>query len=539
MIINASDYGILPGTECGAELERVIKKIPRDGTEKVLKFLKGDYYINAQNLTKYKLFITNTAGDNEYSKNETPHTVPVALYFDGFRNLTVEGSGARFIISGKATNCVISNCENFILRDITIDTDKPDFHELKVVGTGRFYADFELSQYDDYEFRGGTVIFKGNGFETDIKYKSKKSWWPNKISGEDPEENLRSKHPLMSSLKLKKINENTVRSYCFDAGRFSTGDRFYIFDNRRQFAGIFVDNSKNVNIQGVAQHFNYSLAVVCQCSENITLSKLDLTPQNGYFVTSVADFVQCCMCRGYFNVTDCVFDGAGDDTINCHGFHFKVTKVSGSTVKVRFMHPQSHGYNPFRAGDKVAFIDKDTLLENGQSEVVSSTLLDEYTIELLLNGQMPTEKMMIENISACPDLYFARNEIHRIVTRGMLITTRGKVLVEDNHFYRNGMSGILISDDASNWYESGMCASVTIRNNIFEYCGEHGVFVNPENKIHGGAVHKNITVKGNVFKECAKVCFCAKSSENLDFSGNTVESAPRIIETENCENVIV
>lgn len=539
MIINVSDYGILPGTECGAELERIINNIPRDDAEKVLKFQEGDYYIDARNLTKRKLFVTNTAGDNEYSAEETPHSVPVALYFDGFKNLTVEGCGARFIISGKTTNCVVSNCENFVLRDIVIDTDKPDFHELKVVGKGGFYADFELSEYDDYEFRNGTVIFKGNGFETDIKHKSKSAWWPNKVSGENREENVRSKHPLMLSLKLKKISENTVRSYCLDANRFNIGDIFYIFDNRRQFAGIFVDNSKDVTLQGIAQHFNYSLAVVCQCSENITLEKLSLTPQNGYFVTSVADFVQCCMCRGYFNVTDCVFDGAGDDTINCHGFHFKVTDVSENKVQVKFMHPQSHGYNPFRKGDKIAFIDKATLLEKGQSEVASSRLLDEYTIELLLNGEKPSVNMMVENISACPDLYFARNEVHRIVTRAMLITTRGKVLVEDNHFYGNGMSGILFSDDASSWYESGMCTDVTVKNNVFDWCGDHGIMIKPENSSHGGAIHKNIRISENTFNKCGKVCFYAKSSSDLQFINNKISSAPAVFKTVNCENVTV
>ena len=29
------------------------------------------------------------------------------------------------------------------------------------------------------------------------------------------------------------------------------------------------------------------------------------------------------------------------------------------------------------------------------------------------------------------------------------------------------MSGILLSDDASSWYESGMCKDVTISNNVF------------------------------------------------------------------------
>ena len=111
---NAWEYGILPGEECGEKLEKLIESIPRDEEEKLLRLEKGTYYIKAAGLKKHMLYITNTAGDREYSKNETPHKAPVALYFEGIKNLTVDGSGAKFLLSGKMTNCVISDCENFI-----------------------------------------------------------------------------------------------------------------------------------------------------------------------------------------------------------------------------------------------------------------------------------------------------------------------------------------------------------------------------------------------------------------------------------------
>lgn len=536
---NAWEYGVLPETECGETLEKLIESIPRDKTEKVLRFKEGTYYIKASNVTERMLYITNTAGDSEYSKNETPHKAPVALYFENLDNLTVDGGGARFLISGKATSCVISGCENFILKSITVDVDKPDFHSLKTVQKGKFFVDFELNEDENFDFGNGTVSFKGDGFETDIKHKAKVCWWVNKILGDNREKNVRARHPLATAVKLKMLDSKTLRAYYLSTKSFYVGDIYYLFDNRRQYAGIFIENSKNVTLQSVAQHFNYSLAIVCQCSEDIFLKNLDFTPKKGCFVTSIADFIQVCLCRGQFSVTDCVFDGAGDDCLNCHGFHFKVDSVNGNKTYVKFMHPQSHGYNPFRNGDSAAFIDKKTLLQTGGCEVVSSKLVDENTIELTLSGGIPEKGAMIENVSACPELYFARNEIHRIVTRGLLITTRGKTVVEDNHFYENGMSGILFSDDASSWYESGMCTDVTVQKNIFEYCGEHGIMIKPENSVHGGAVHKNIKVLNNTFTKCEKECFYAKSSSDLTFLDNKVLSAPDILKTVNCENVTV
>ncbi len=536
--IKVSDYGILPNQECGAEIGRLIEHITRDSSPKTLIFENGTYYINAFNVKKRNLFITNTAGDGEYSKDETPHEAPVALYFDGIKNLTVEGNGAKFLISGKATNCVVKNCESLTLQNFTIDVDKPDFHELKVTRKTAFSVDFELDLREDFEFKHNTLFFKGYGFDIDVKNKCKTAWWTNKVAGENEELNTRVRHPLSTALGLKLIDGKALRAYYLSTKKFKIGDRFYLFDNRRQYAGIFVDESKDITIQNVAQHFNYSLAVVCQCSENIYLKKLDLTPKENLRVTSVADFVQICMCRGEFQVTDCVFDGAGDDTLNCHGFHFKTTSVNGNTARVKFMHPQSHGYNPFRVGDEVAFIDKKSLLEKGRAKVISSCLLDEYTIELELSGDTLFEGLMVENVSASVNLYFARNEIHRIVTRGILVTNRGKTVIENNNFGHCGMSGILISDDASSWYESSMCEDVIIENNTFQYCGDNGVMIKPENQIHEGAIHKNIKVLNNKFVKTKKACFYAKSSKDLTFEGNEIMSSPKEIELKNCENVV-
>ena len=145
---------------------------------------------------------------------------------------------------------------------------------------------------------------------------------------------------------------------------------------------------------------------------------------------------------------------------------------------------------------------------------------------------------MIEDVSACPDVTFTGNTATRIITRGLLLTTRGKVLVENNHFVSTTMSGILLSDDAESWYESGMCLDVTIRNNVFDYCGGNGVLILPENKVHEGAVHKNITIEGNEFKKCRNECFYIKSSSDIKIMNNKIGKVPQIIKTKDADNII-
>ena len=243
--------------------------------------------------------------------------------------------------------------------------------------------------------------------------------------------------------------------------------------------------------------WTYSLALVAQDSENITADRIDFSPGEGSArkLASAADFIQICMCRGRIVVKDSYFDGAGDDCLNVHGIHFKITKKQENTITVRFMHPQSHGFNPLRVGDTIAFINPETLLEEGKTVIEKSELLNEYEIRLSVNNaEMASVGSVIEDISACPDLDFVNNMMTRIITRGLLITTRGKVNVSGNRFVSTTMSGILLSDDAKSWYESGMCCDVTIENNTFDYCGETPILIKPENSRHAGAVHKNIKI---------------------------------------------
>ena len=99
------------------------------------------------------------------------------------------------------------------------------------------------------------------------------------------------------------------------------------------------------------------------------------------------------------------------------------------------------------------------------------------------------------------------------------------------------MSGILLSDDAKNWYESGMCRDVTIENNVFDYCGETPILIKPENSRYEGAVHKNIKTIGNEFKSYKGCCISAKAKDDILVENN--EFSGEKIKTQNCNNINV
>lgn len=535
----AKDHGVLPGCSAARPLSALFQKLRGIEGEKTLVFERGDYQIDSSGCDTELLYITNTVGDKEFSADETPHENKVALNLKGIRQLKIVGNGARFIIDGKATNIALQHCEAVEISDIELCVVRPDMHELKVARKTPFTVDFQIDGESGYAFEGGKLWFMGTGYRCAADAHARNAHWIGCIHQNTPDRVKRVGHPLFGAFRMRELAPRLFRAHYPNTLRFHRGDRFYLFDVRRQFAGIFLNDCRDITLRGIKQRFNYSLALVAQNCETITVDSVEFAPEEGAArrLASVADFIQICMCRGDIAITNSRFEGAGDDCLNVHGIHFQITRISGDTLTLRFMHPQSHGFNPLHPGDEIALIDPATLLEKARARAVSSRLIGEYEIELTLDSAQGFRKgAVIEDVTMCPNVLFAGNTVNRIITRGLLLTTRGRVVVKNNRFISTSMSGVLLSDDAKSWYESGMCRDVTIQNNIFDYCGQTPVLIKPENSRHAGAVHQNIRIFDNDFRQYAGPCIRAKSSDGIVIKGNRFHGRKKL-KAVDCQNV--
>lgn len=537
--IYASEFGILPGEEITENLTRLLKSISGNNDEKTVVFDRGTYYVDADKCEKRMLYITNTVGDNEFTSDETPHLSVTPFYFNNVSNLTFDGADSIFIIDGKATNMAVENCHNITFKNLEFRHAHPDMHLLTVIKKTFFTVDFQIDRDTFYEVNEGKLYFYGNGYRVCPMYRPGAPYWSSLIRENTPNRIVRIRHPFLTATKFIDLGNHKIRVHFSNTLRFKNGDCYHIFDGRRQYVGIFVNKSENINFKDVRQRFNYSLALVAQDSENISADSVEFAPEkeSERKMASVADFFQFCMCRGKMTVKNSRFDGAGDDLLNIHGIHFKITNINKNEIVVRFMHSQTHGFNPLRIGDKIAYINSDTLLEEGIAVIEKSEMPDEYEIKLTVSDTNGAKiGGVIEDVSACSQLEFVGNTSTRIITRGLLVTTREKVNVENNHFASTTMSGVLLSDDAKNWYESGMCRDVTIKNNVFDFCGGTPILIKPENVEYNGAVHKNINIIGNTFKKYKGACISAKATDNIAIKDNTFANRKRNI-FRNCKSV--
>jgi hypothetical protein len=123
------------------------------------------------------------------------------------------------------------------------------------------------------------------------------------------------------------------------------------------------------------------------------------------------------------------------------------------------------------------------------------------------------------------------NIIRENRARSVLVTTKGKVLIENNLF-ASQMHGILIEGDNNNWYESGAVQDITIRNNVFENIG-YGLnkrypllaspMLNETQHMGEGQYHRNINFTGNTVKSFNGLLVNARSVKGLNISGNKME----------------
>jgi hypothetical protein len=278
----------------------------------------------------------------------------------------------------------------------------------------------------------------------------------------------------------------------------------------------------------------HGLGIVSQFSENITMRKVKVAPKkdSGRIIASFADCFHFSGCKGLVQIDSCFTSGSHDDPINVHGTYLKITRISSENkLIVRFMHHQTYGFEAFFAGDSIAFVNPQTLQLNALSKVKSARLLNLREMELEIDGKLPEaaiEGNVIENLTWTPEVRITNCRFEQTNTRGLLVTTRRKVLIENNTFFHTGMQAILIANDASSWFESGEVTNVTIRNNVFDNCGYNQVPGNyiisiaPENHelVKNQLVHCNIRIEGNTFKSFDHPVLSAQSVKSLIFTGN-------------------
>lgn len=532
MVIYPESFSVKPDTEATKAFRNLFNTSAQTAVGKNLTLPKGKYVFMSRNAENREIFISNTVAEDEYKNGEKPNIRKIGFAIENVKNMEIDCNDSVFIIDGNMTNIFINNCENVILKNLTIVTVKPNVHKITVVKASPFYVTFKIDESSDFKEENGEYFWYGTDYKMNFTEFKSSGWWVPTAKPDNFYHIKRSgAHPFKGASNIRQVSDRVFNVRYLTPKNYVEGQVFYIFPVIRDQVGILIDSSKKITLKNIKQNYNPALALVAQNSEGINLENLDFSPLKDSEVDfcSRADFLQFSMCRGKIAVKNCNFDGAGDDVCNVHGIHFKIVESFKDKLTVKFPHPQTYGFQCIKEGDTIAFVDPETLIEVGRTKVLKATLRDKYYYDITTATYDAPLGVggVIENISANPDFEFSGNTINRIVTRGVLATTRGKICIENNKFLNTGMSGVLISDDAKDWYESGCVRDVVIRGNAFMNCEEDAILIKPENKKYNGSVHRNILIENNLFVLNNTHAVNVSCSCDVVLRGNTYAGNPK------------
>jgi len=521
-VIYASDHGVRSNSfeNASTAIQKTIDACKEKG-DVLLVLPGGRIDIWPEGAAKRELYVSNST-----ESDELPKVKSIAFLFENFKNITLDGNNTLVMLHGKMVSFAILNSSNIKIKNIRFDYERPTMSELTIRSVTDNSVEAEIHPDSKYVIDNGRIVFYDEGWKTKSHHT---------IVFEPGSNTLRYStfKPFLESRAVQLSPFHVRFEGDFSKNKFHPGDVLTVRDPYRDNCGAFIHLSKNIQLQDIKMHFMHGLGIVSQFSENISLLKVVVAPRenSGRIIASFADCFHFSGCRGLVKIDSCFTSGSHDDAVNVHGTHLKITAVVAGKIIVRFMHHQTYGFDAFFAGDSIAIIDPKTLMPLGTAKLKTAKLINKREMEIEVDGTLPSfvnVGLCIENLTWTPEVIIQNSRFERTPTRGLLVTTRRKVVIQNNIFYHTGMSPVLIADDASSWFESGAVQDVTIQNNVFEKCGYNSgsgaICIAPENHelLPGKMVHRNIRIINNEFKMTNQALLSARSTDRLVFTGNKI-----------------
>lgn len=546
MIIDARSKGLIPNTDkdCRVILNEIIANAEEGST---IQFAKGEYHLYEEKAEKMKYPLSNT--DVTESKN-------IAILLLKRKNLTIDFNDSMFVCHGRLQPLTIDGCENIVIKNLRIDWEIPLSAEGISLGGNEDYTDFWIDPtlYPHY-VKEDRLIFKGENWEEPIWGWGHTSFNP--ITGHVPVGSGDTLQPR----RAEQLENNVVRIY--GPGNVPKGYTTVLRHNPRAHAGVFTVSSSNITYTNIYIHNTGGLGMLSQFNKNLTFQGIhfEANKERGRrVVCGHDDGLHLVNNSGHVLVEDCSFYGLMDDAINIHGISVQACEiVDAYTLRCSFMHEQAKGFENWAMnGHTISFIEHNSMASMGAGVVKEYRLENADQFIITFEEPIPEDFVVgdaLENLSntasfTCRNNYFGAGR-----ARGVLISVPQPVLIEHNVFETAGCA-ILLAGDANQWFESGACHDVQIKNNTFsgnclramyQFC-EAIISICPEvpKPNVDTPFHENVRIENNVFHPCDYPVLYAFSTCDLSFNDNIIirsndhelwHKRKHMITLDYCENV--
>lgn len=520
LTLRVTDFGLSPdsGQDATPVFQRVIAQARSSRVPVRIVVPRGNYHFFSQHATRRKAYLSNC------TEPFRDATRTIALDLSDLRNVSLVGDGAKFLMRGKMTMVVAERSRNLRLQGIEFDSIRPTVSEMTAIEKGDGYWIASIHPDSRFRIQDNRIVWVGENWEGTH----------NLVQHYDPQRQTtwRDADPVANATRIEQVGPMRLRIEVppETLSKVTVGWTYQLRDRVRDESAMWFSRCQDVVLEDVIARALPSFGLLFQFTQNVTIRGLEVTPDpaSGRTTVAAADILHFSGCRGRIRVLNSTLDAAHDDAINVHGTHLQISDLlPDGRVRVRFMHPQTFGFLAFTAGDKVEFIRQSTMLPYGEAVVRAVEQEDLYHQVLTLDRSLPegveVGRDALENATWTPSLEVAHCKIMRVPTRGILVTTRRKVEIHDNLFFRVPMASILVEDDARGWYESGYVRDLRVYKNRFFECRGPVIEINPQNETFGGYVHRGLRVTGNTFERCGSPLVEARALDGLQFQGNRID----------------
>ncbi len=553
--VNVGRFGLMPDSRINAVpfMQKALEAC-RGKANPVIYFPKGRYD-----------FWPNHCIEKDYYESNTTVNNPrrCAILLEGLTGVTIDCGESDFVFHDRMQPFTIDKSKDISIKNVSIDWDIPLTAEAEVMEVHSNYMDICVDPVESpYIIEKGKLVFVGEGW--------KSPWWGT-MEFDRQTRTVTYKTGDWGCMgggwnayTAEELSPGLIRlNYAFKRLP-AKGNYLVLRHSERDHSGIFIADSRNVLLEDLNMYHNAGLGILSQYAVNLTFRRVNSIPNpiKNRILAGHDDGLHFSNCTGQIIIDQCRFHALMDDPINVHGTSVRIMeKVDSNTLICKFMHEQSIGMVWARPGENIGFIENNSMLTVANGAVDRFDAIQPELFKLRFKDPVPAgieAGYALENLSWTPDVLITGSRFESCRARGILISTPGKVVIENNLFESSG-SAILIAGDANNWYESGGVKDVLIRNNhftdqcltsMYQFC-EAVISIYPEipkpDPTKPG-FHRNIRIENNQFDLYDYPVLYAKSVDNLTFTGNYLTRSHRYqpwhprkfsVSLEFCKGVII
>ncbi len=468
----------------------------------------------------------------QYISNNDPSMKRIAFQMKGLKDFTIEGNGTELLFSGHISPFNLEGCSNISIKDLTIDFTRPFVSEGVITAVGKGFFELQFPDYYETTFREGNLVFLDADKDT-YPYSSLLEFDKNK---KEVAYHVHDYWIWTESSQATQVGPNRFRFYRNDYGEATVGNVMALGASSRNNPAFTLLDCDGFNLTDVKLYNCCGMGVIAQSSRDIELLRMDVepTPGSDRVISISADATHFVNCKGYIRMIDCVFKGQKDDATNVHGWYMAVEKIlSPDKLLLRWKNSGQYGVRFIKPGMTLEIVDSQIMEARTRKVVKTVEYLNSEYAEVTFTEQLPAEVKegdVVAEDDEYPDVLISGCYIGNNRARGLLIGSRGKVVIEKNTFHSPG-TAILFEGDGRYWYEQSGVRDVVIRDNVFDNCmygsatwGSAVIAVGsgiPD--MEHSRYHKNILVENNIFRGFDNRIVNLYCVDGFTFRGNKIE----------------